>query len=81
MHIIIAVLAATTIFLLLNILFSSSGKEKVRTRISKYFEENSADDVQEQFIREKYEEEQKKEKEQIKISQQGFLQLYSIIGA
>jgi tight adherence protein B len=72
MHIIIAVLAATTIFLLLNILFSSSGKEKVRTRISKYFEENSADDVQEQFIREKYEEEQKKKKNRLKLVSKDF---------
>ena len=60
MQIIITILAALTVFLFINILFSSSGKEKVRTRISKYFRENSVDDVQEQFIREKYEEEQKR---------------------
>lgn len=72
MHIIIAFLAATTVFLFVNSVLLSRGKEKVRNRISKYFNENSAEDVQEQFIREKYEEEQKKKKERIKFVSKDF---------
>jgi tight adherence protein B len=72
MHIIIAFLAATTVFLFANSVLLSGGKEKVRNRISKYFNENSAEDVQEQFIREKYEEEQKKKKERIKFVSKDF---------
>lgn len=80
MHILIAIFAAATIFLLLNIVFSSSGKEKVRGRISKYFKENSADDVQEQFVREKYEEEQKKKKERLKLVSKDFSNYISSSG-
>ena len=70
--IIIAFLAALIVFLSVNILFSSSNKEKVRNRVSKYFKENTADDVQEQFIREKYEEEQKRKKNRIKLASKDF---------
>lgn len=68
----IALLAGITIFLLITTMFSSSGKEKVRSRISKYFTENSAGDVQEQFVREKHEEEQKKKKDRYKLASKDF---------
>ena len=70
--IIIAFLAALIVFLSVNILFSSSNKEKVRNRFSKYFKENTANDVQEQFIREKYEEERKRKKNRIKLASKDF---------
>lgn len=72
MLIIIALLFGITVYLLLNIIFSSTGKEKVRTRISKFFRENSVDDVQEQFIREKYEEEQKRKKDRVRLVSRDF---------
>ncbi|MEL7606911.1 MAG: type II secretion system F family protein [Sedimentibacter saalensis] len=69
---IIVLFGAFSVYLILNILLSSTGKEIVRSRISKYFKENSADDVQEQFIREKNEEEHKKKKNRIKLVSKDF---------
>lgn len=69
---IITFLSALIVFLLVYILFSSSNKEKVRNRFSKYFKENTANDVQEQFIREKYEEERKRKKNRIKLASKDF---------
>lgn len=70
--ILISVTVAILIYLILTLLFSSSGKEQVRYRISKYFKINEIDSVQEQFIREKNEEENKKKKDRFKIASQEF---------
>lgn len=51
--ILITLLGALTVYLVLYIVLSSSDKQKVKYRISKYYNENNADDVQEQFIRER----------------------------
>lgn len=70
--ILISVFAAVTIYLLINIIYSSTGKEKVRKRVEFYFKENNADDVQEQFIREKNLEEQQKRKDRMKLISKDF---------
>lgn len=68
----ISLIAALFIFLLINIIYSYTGNEVVRKRVELYFKENNADDVQEQFIREKNEEEQKKRKERMKLISKDF---------
>lgn len=72
MEILISLLVALTIYLTLYILLSSHGPVKVRDRLSKYFKENNVNDVQEQFIREKNEEESKRKKERFKIASKEF---------
>lgn len=69
---IITFFGAITVYLLFMIIYTSSGRETVRNRVSKYFIENNADDVQEQFIREKNEEEHKKKKERLKLVSKDF---------
>ena len=59
MEVLISLMVAVSIYLILYILLSTHGPVKVRDRISKYFKENNVNDVQEQFIREKNEEENK----------------------
>lgn len=76
----IALFGALTIYFLINIIFLSSGKEVVRSRVAKYFKENNADDVQEQFIREKNEEEHKKKKDRFKIASKDFSNYISSSG-
>lgn len=68
----ISFISALLIYLLINIVYSYSGKEIVRKRVSLYFKENNADDVQEQFIREKNEEEHRKRKERMKLISKDF---------
>ncbi len=51
--ILISLLGALTVYLSIYIALTASGKDKVKYRISKFYKENNADDVQEQFIREK----------------------------
>ena len=68
----ISLFIAIFIYLIIYILFVSSGKEQVRVRMSKYFQEKNVDNVQEQFIREKNEEEQKKKKNRIKLASHEF---------
>lgn len=70
--VLISFFAAVTIYLLIIIIYSSTGKEKVRKRVELYFKENKAEDVQEQFIREKNQEEQKKRKERFKLISKDF---------
>lgn len=70
--ILISVTFALLIYLIFILLFSSSSKEQVRYRVSKYFKMNDIDSVQEQFIREKTEEENKKKKDRFKIASQEF---------
>lgn len=72
MEALISFLVALTIYLLVYLLLSSYGPVKVRDRISKYFKENNVNDVQEQFIREKNEEENKRKKERFKIASKEF---------
>lgn len=69
---IITFLGATTVYLFFMTIYTSSGREKVRNRVSQYFKENNVDDIQEQFIREKNEEEQKKKKEKLKLVSKDF---------
>lgn len=72
MEILISLMVAVSIYLFLYILLSAHGPVKVRDRISKYFKENNVNDVQEQFIREKNEEENKRKKERFKIASKEF---------
>lgn len=70
--VLISVFAAITVYLLINIIYSSSGKEILRKRVEFYFKENNAEDVQEQFIREKNQEEQQKRKNRMKLISKDF---------
>lgn len=72
MEVLISLMVAVSIYLILYILLSTHGPVKVRDRISKYFKENNVNDVQEQFIREKNEEENKRKKERFKIASKEF---------
>lgn len=60
--ILISLLGAMTVYLSIYIALTASGKDKVRYRLSKYYKENNADDVQEQFIRERSKEQKNKKK-------------------
>lgn len=62
----IVLLGALTVYLIVYILLSSSGREKVKSRISKYYNENNPDDIQEQFIIERNKE-QKNKKNGLKL--------------
>lgn len=68
----ISFFSALTIYLMINIMYSSTGKEKVRKRVEVYFKENKSEDVQEQYIREKNQEEQKKRKDMMKLISKDF---------
>lgn len=68
----ISLFGAIFTYLVIYIIFSSSGKEKERNRIARYFKENNADDVQEQFIRERNQEEKTKKKLRFKIASKEF---------
>jgi tight adherence protein B len=70
--ILISVLAALTVYFIVYIVLASSGREIVRQRVAFYFKENRADDVQEQFIKEKNEEEHKKKKDRFKLASKDF---------
>lgn len=70
--IMISVFTALSVYLIVYIILASSGRERVRERVTFYFKENSADDVQEQFIKEKNEEEQKKKKDRFKLASKDF---------
>jgi tight adherence protein B len=72
MEALIAVIIGVLIYLIIYIILGSSGKEIVRKRVSKYFVENSVDDVQEQFIKERNEEEHKKKKDRFKLASKDF---------
>ncbi|HOA20287.1 MAG TPA: type II secretion system F family protein [Sedimentibacter sp.] len=72
MEILISLMAAVFIYSIFSILISSYGPGQVRNRISKYFTEYNADDVHEQFIREKNEEESKRKKNRFKIASKEF---------
>jgi tight adherence protein B len=76
----ISLFSALTVYLLINIIFLSSGKEVVRSRVVKYFKENNANDVQEQFIREKNAEGQKQKKDRFKIASKDFSNYISSSG-
>lgn len=76
----IAILVGLTIYLMICIYLSRSGLEQIRNRIEKYFKESDEDDVQEQFIKEKYEEEQKKKKERFKVVSKDFANYISSSG-
>lgn len=70
--VLISFFSAVTIYLVINIAYFSTGKEKVRKRVELYFKENKAEEVQEQFIREKNQEEQKKRKDRFKLISKDF---------
>lgn len=72
MEIIISLIVAVLIYLLLFILMSGSGKRQVRDRLARYFKTNDVDDVQEQYIREKSEEESKRKKDRFKLASREF---------
>ena len=80
MEILISLMVAVFIYSILYILISSYGPGQVRDRISKYFTEYNADDVQEQFIREKNEEESKRKKNRFKITSKEFSNLIASSG-
>lgn len=68
----IAIIFALLLYLLLILLFSSSGNEQVRHRLLRYFKENNVDDIQEQFIKEKSEEQNKRKKDRFKLASKEF---------
>jgi tight adherence protein B len=70
--ILISVFAALTVYFVVYVILASSGRERVRERVAIYFKENGADDVQEQFIKEKNEDEQKKKKDRFKLASKDF---------
>jgi tight adherence protein B len=72
MEIMISITIAILIYLVLYTILSSNSTEQVRYRLSRYFKENNVDDVQEQFIREKTEEENKRKKQRFKLASQEF---------
>lgn len=72
MEILISITIAILIYLVLYSVLSSNSTEQVRFRLSRYFKENNVDDVQEQFIREKTEEENKRKKQRFKLASQEF---------
>lgn len=72
MEIVISALIAVLIYIVVDTVLSKNNKEQVRHRVSRYFKENNMDDVQEQFIREKTEEENKKKKQRFKLASQEF---------
>lgn len=72
MEILISITIAIFIYLVLYSVLSSNSTEQVRFRLSRYFKENNVDDVQEQFIREKTEEENKRRKQRFKLASQEF---------
>jgi tight adherence protein B len=72
MEILISITIAILIYLVLYTVLSSNSTEQVRYRLSRYFKENNVDDVQEQFIREKTEEENKRKKQRFKLASQEF---------
>lgn len=72
MEIVISALIAVLIYIVVFTVLSKNNKEQVRHRVSRYFKENNMDDVQEQFIREKTEEENKKKKQRFKLASQEF---------
>ena len=80
MKIIISLMVAVIIYSVFYILISSYGPGQVRSRIKKYFTEYNADDVQEQFIREKNEEESKRKKDRFKIASKEFSNLIASSG-
>jgi tight adherence protein B len=80
MEALIAVIIGVLIYLIIYIILGSSGKEIVRKRVSKYFVENNVDDVQEQFIKERYDEEQKNKKDKFKVASKEFSNYISSSG-
>jgi tight adherence protein B len=72
MEIIISLIVATLIYLILYILLSGSNTRRSRDRIVRYFKSNDIDDVQEQFIKEKSEEESRRKKDRFKIASKEF---------
>lgn len=70
--ILISVILAILVYLIFILLFSKFGNERVRHRMSKYFKENNVDDVQEQFIKEKSEEQNKKNRDRFKLASKEF---------
>ena len=72
MEIIISLVVALFIYIVLYILFSGSNTRQVRDRLARYFKTNDVDDVQEQFIREKSEEETRRKKDRFKLASKEF---------
>lgn len=80
MEIAISITIAILVYLVLYTVLSSNSTEQVRYRLSRYFKENNVDDVQEQFIREKTEEENKRKKQRFKLASQEFSNYISSSG-
>lgn len=72
MEIIISLIVAALIYLILYILLSGSNTRRSRDRLVRYFKSNDIDDVQEQFIKEKSEEESRRKKDRFKIASKEF---------
>lgn len=66
MEILISLLISVLVYIISYTFLVSYSPETVRYRLSRYFKENNVDDVQEQFIREKTEE-NKKKKQKFKL--------------
>lgn len=80
MEVLIAVVIGILIYLIIYIILGSNKKEIVRKRVSRLFVENNVDDVQEQFIKERYEEEQKNKKDKFKVASKEFSNYISSSG-
>lgn len=63
---------ALTIYLIMNVLYASSGKVKIKERLAFYISEDSANDIQEQFIKEKNLEQQEKKKQRLQLISKDF---------
>lgn len=70
--ILISALSALIVYLVILIIMSSTGKEIVRGRIEKHFKGSNADDVEDDFAREKRAEEQLKKKDRFKLASKDF---------
>lgn len=67
MELIISILIGILIYIVAYTFLISYSSEPIRYRLSRYFKENNVDDVQEQFIREKAEEKNKRKNHRFKL--------------
>lgn len=68
----ISLFGSMFVYFMINIILSSSDTKKEKTRLARYFKENNANDVQEEFIKERNEKEQRKKKQRFKIVNKDF---------
>ena len=72
MEIMISISIAILTYIAVYTFLAANSSERVRYRVARYFKENNVDDVQEQFIREKTEAENKRKKQRFKLASHEF---------